>query len=157
VSGEIPYLMLKAPFGPYLELLIEARGLFLDGYFYSCVAMCGIVCERIIKDELRASVLIKKGDQVQSPGSTAFDQFERVDVSSIVRFLNEAGILSDKSACAAKKLIELRNDYAHARGKDRENHAKEAIKQLHALIEDTVSLFKDFEIKTVHSLGKTDK
>ena len=144
---KLPNIALKYPGGIYIDLLLEARDLFLYGYFYSCVAMCGIVGERIIKDELRASVLIKKGDQVQYPESTAFDQFERVDVSSIAGFLNKAEILSDDAAKAAKDLGELRNSYAHARGKNPEADAIKAIKLLHTLIDGTVSVFKDFEIK----------
>jgi hypothetical protein len=35
--------------GEYLELLIEARKLYVEGYFYSCVAMCGIVAEDSLK------------------------------------------------------------------------------------------------------------
>jgi hypothetical protein len=138
---------LKPPFGIYSDLLEEARNLFLAGYFYSCVAMCGIVGERIIKDKMRASILVKKDDKVQSPESTAFDQFEHVDVSSIARFLNRAYILSDEAAKAAKDLGELRNSYAHARGDNPEADAINAIKLLHTLIEGTVSVFKDHEIK----------
>jgi len=111
---------------------------------------CGIVGERIIKDELRAAVLIKKGNQVRSPDSTAFDQFERLDVSSIARFLNKAELLSDRAFKAADSLGQLRNSYVHARGKDPKEDAISAIKMLHMLIEDTVSIFKDFgELKGV--------
>src|SRR6266542_7151463 len=46
------------PEGEYLALLLEARDLYIDGRFYSCVAMCGIVNQRLIKDTIRASVLI---------------------------------------------------------------------------------------------------
>jgi len=141
---DLPKLVLKNPSEIYTELLIEAFDLYLDGYFYSCVAMCGIVGERIIKDELRAAVLIKKGNQVGSPDSTAFDQFERLDVSSIARFLNKAELLSDKAFKAADSLGQLRNSYVHARGKDPKADAISAIKMLHTLIEDTVSIFKDF-------------
>lgn len=146
---DLPNLVLK-PSEIYTELLIEAFDLYIDGYFYSCVAMCGIVGERIIKDELRAAVLIKKGNQVRSPDSTAFDQFERLDVSSIARFLNKAELLSDKAFKAADSLGQLRNSYVHARGKDPKADAISAIKMLHMLIEDTVSIFKDFgELKGV--------
>ena len=55
---ELPSLNVTS--GPYLDLLIEARDLFVNGYFYSCVAMCGIVGERLVKDMLRNSVLIEK-------------------------------------------------------------------------------------------------
>ncbi len=39
----------------YLELLTEARELYRSGHFYSCVAMSGIVAERLVKDLLRQS------------------------------------------------------------------------------------------------------
>ena len=41
---ELPQLIVK-PEGEYLELLLEARDLYINGYFYSCVATCGIVGE----------------------------------------------------------------------------------------------------------------
>jgi len=143
---KLPNIALKYPGGIYIDLLLEARDLFLDGYFYSCVAMCGIVGERIIKD-LRASVSNKKGDHVQSPDSTALDQSERVDIKSIVRFLKTAEILSDEAVEAANDLRQLRNSYAHARGVNPEADAINAVKLLHTLVDGTVSVFKDFEIK----------
>jgi len=36
---DLPNLVLKKPSEIYTELLIEAFDLYLDGYFYSCVAM----------------------------------------------------------------------------------------------------------------------
>lgn len=57
---DLPCLTIPSVSNPYADLLIEARQLFEDGYFYSCVAMCGIVGERLIKDLLRSSVLIEK-------------------------------------------------------------------------------------------------
>jgi hypothetical protein len=41
---DLPPMIVK-PHGEYLALLIEARKLYLIGYFYSCVAMGGIVVE----------------------------------------------------------------------------------------------------------------
>jgi len=144
---ELPPIILKEPFEGYLKLLLEARELFVAGYFYSCVAMCGIVGERLVKDVLRASVLVDKNGQPMRPGDTAFDQLEHIEVSGIVRFLKEAGLLSNEAAKAADSLGQVRNRYAHARGKDPHADAIEAIKLLHTLVEGTVSVFKDFEIK----------
>ena len=50
---ELPPMILK-PHGEYLALLLEAREIYLAGHFYSCVAMCGIVGERLVKDMFRA-------------------------------------------------------------------------------------------------------
>jgi hypothetical protein len=138
---ELPAMIVK-PCGEYLPLLLEARELFLSGCFYSCVAMCGIVGERLVKDVFRSSVLIWKNGKVEPSTDTAFDQFERVEVSAIVRFLKEADLLSAEAAKSAMDLGELRNQYAHARGKKPQEDALRAIKLLHVLVDDTVSVFK---------------
>jgi hypothetical protein len=144
---ELPPVILKEPLGDYLALLREAREIFLAGHFYSCVAMCGIVAERLVKDVFRAAVLVERAGKAARPSDAAFDQFEHVEVSGIVRFLKEAELLSPEAAKAAESLSKLRNQYAHARGKKPDADALEAIKLLHSLVEGTVSAFKDFEIK----------
>ncbi len=55
--------------------------------------------------------------------------------------------LLGEAAKAADELGQLRNSYTHARGKDPQKDAIEAIKLLHKLVEDTVSMFKDFAFK----------
>ena len=144
---DLPPIMLQRPANEYVRLLCEARELFISGYFYACVAMCGIVGERLIKDTVRASVLVKHDGLAVRPAEVAFDQLERVDSSNLCRFLKEAQLLNGEAVKAANKLGELRNSYAHARGKDAQGDAVEAIKLLHTLVEDTVSVFKDFEIR----------
>ncbi len=143
---DLPPVILK-PYGDYLELLIEARQLYVVGHFYSCVAMCGIVGERLVKDVFRVSIVVQKNGSPQIPPDGAFDQFERVEVSGIIRFLKEADLLSDEAATAAEKLGQIRNRYAHARGKNPQRDALKSIKLLHTLVEDTVSVFKEFDIK----------
>ena len=116
-------------------MLIEARDLYLAGHFYSCVAMCGIVGERLVKDVVRGSVLVQKTvHPPQRPSDAAFNQLERVELASIVRFLRESDLLNGEAANAAKKLAELPNDYAHARGKTPPGDALKALKFLHTLM-----------------------
>jgi len=141
---DLPPMIVK-PYGEYLALLLESRELYIAGHFYSCVAMCGIVGERLIKDAFRASVLVQQSNSPQPPSDAAFDQLERIEVNGIVRFLKEAELLSAEAAKAAESLGQLRNQYAHARGKAPQPDALKAIKLLHILVEDTVSVFK-FEI-----------
>jgi hypothetical protein len=143
---DLPALILHRPNDEYVTLLIQARDLFTMGYFYSCVAMCGIVGERLVKDLLRASILLTVGGTSKRPTDEAFDQLERVDVSAIVRFLREAELISDDAKRAAVSLGDLRNQYAHARGKSPQVDALDSIKKLHILVEGTVSVLKDFEI-----------
>ncbi len=144
---DLPPIILQRPQNEYVALLLEARELFVAGNFYSCVAMCGIVGERLIKDVFRASVLIELDGRPVRPEEAAFDQLERVETSGLVRFLKESKLLGDEAAKAADKLGQLRNSYAHARGKDPHRDAIEAIKLLHSIVEGTVSVFKDYEVK----------
>lgn len=143
---DLPPLILRAH-REYLVLLLEARELYLAGYFYSCVAMCGIVGERLVKDALRAYILIEKDGAPEPPPEVALDQLERIEISGIIRFLKEADLLSTEAAKAAESLGQLRNQYAHARGKEPHPDALQAIKLLHTLAGGTVSILKRFEIK----------
>lgn len=144
---DLPAIVLQQPANEYVPLLHEARELFVSGHFYSCVAMCGIVGERLIKDVVRTSVLVQHDGRVRHPAPVAFDQLERVEISSLCRFLKEAELLDGKAAKAADGLCQLRNRYAHARGKNPKRDAAKAIELLHILVEDTVSVFKDFRIE----------
>ena len=146
-TWDLPAIILKDPQAEYLKLLLEARDLYVDGRFYACVAMCGIVGERLVKDLLRASVLVTTEKGPTPPSSEAFNSLERVEVSGLVSFLNKSARLGDEAAKAARGLIELRNAYAHARGKNPPADALQAIKMLHAIVEDTVSVFKHFEFR----------
>jgi hypothetical protein len=119
----LPPIIIKGPFGDYMELLLETRALFLAGHFYSCVAMCGIVSERLVKDILRVAVLVEKEGEPHRPADKAFDQLERLEVGGMVRFLKEAGLLSNEAGKAADDLGQLRNAYAHARGRNPEEDA----------------------------------
>ena len=45
-----PFLVHQREGYKYTSLLVEARELFVDGRFYSCVAVCGLAVERIAKE-----------------------------------------------------------------------------------------------------------
>jgi len=138
--------MVKAQ-GEYLSLLIEARDLYILGHFYSCVAMCGIVGERLVKDALRTTVFVQRSGSLEKPSDVAFDQLERVEVNGLIRFLGRVGLISNGAVKAVNDLLELRNQYAHARGKNPQPDALQAIKLLDSLVAETVSVFNEFEIK----------
>jgi hypothetical protein len=144
---ELPAVWTLNPDDQYRELLVEARELFVAGYFYSCVAMCGIVAERLIKDMFRTSLLIQRNGKTEIPTKEAFDQLEQVEIRGMINFLKESGLLIENAAKSARVLGDLRNNYAHARGKAPQTDAIKAIKELHVIVEGTVSVFKDFEIK----------
>ena len=143
---QLPPVVVHPP-GEYTNLLAEARETYVHAHFYACVAMCGIVGERILKDVLRAALRIVVGAAVQVPSAAALDRLEYVEVSAIARFLSRVGLITDDGEKAAERLQQLRNAYAHARGKDPQGDALQAIKKLHELIEGSVSVFKTYDIR----------
>lgn len=136
-------------------LLREARELYVRGHFYSCVAMCGIVGERIIKDVIRAVVMVRRGDEAKTPSESAFTQLERIDSRSLIQFLRQTGTFTDKVKKAAIDLGDLRNNYAHARGKNPEADALTAIKLLHEIVDSTIAMSYHYTIKDGYLVPKT--
>ena len=68
---QLPIVVVHRANDEYINLLVEARELFKMGYFYSCVAMCGIVGEKVVKDLLRSSVLVSIDGVPEQPLSEA--------------------------------------------------------------------------------------
>lgn len=109
--------------------------------------MCGIVGERLLRDLLRASVFVQKDSQITRPMDAAFDGLDYLGARNLVEFLGKCAVLEDDAQKAAWKLQALRNRYAHAKGEKPEADAINAIKLLHVIVEDTVSVFRKFEMK----------
>ena len=121
-QSQLPILIVHDS-GEYVQLLVEARDLYCHGFFYACVAMCGIVSERIIKDILRAALRIQTVAGTSGVSEEALDQLERVEVAALTQFVAACGIISKNTRIVAAKLVELRNKYAHARGKNPQSDA----------------------------------
>jgi len=143
---QLPSLAVPRGNYEYLDLLTEARELYRLGHFYSCVAMSGIVSERLVKDLLRQTIMISKDEgHPVKPTDKALDQLERVDMGALVRFCKEAALFDHPTSDAVTTLYELRNKYAHGRGRDAARDSLKAIGLLHRLVEATVSIKSDFE------------
>jgi len=142
--SELPDLDLTA--GSHVSLLQEARELYVHGHFYSCVAMCGITSERIMKDMLREHFVIRKDDESTTEiPEEAVPELDRFELSAIAKLLTKAALLETSVKEAVLDLAELRNKYAHGSGKNPRTDALKALGLLHAIIEKTVSLFKDHD------------
>jgi hypothetical protein len=143
----LPAIVVKT--GRYLDLLVEARDLFLHGYFYSCVVMCAFTAERILRDLFADSIAVVRGGQVLPPPEKALEQVERFDAKHVTHFLFHAGIFDQTVLEAFSKLGELRNQYAHVSLKveSPEQDAERAVSYLNQIVEGTVSIFKDFDIR----------
>lgn len=133
--------------GKHSELLYEARDLYIEGKYYSCVAMCGITAERIAKELLRISLLLRKKDKWTFPSDEQAALIDRIEINDIRELLIKSEVIEERLRKPFQKLSELRNKYAHATGKNPQVDAKLAIDYLHEIVEGTVSVFKHYEIK----------
>jgi len=125
--SQLPPLLIEV--GPYCELLREARGVFVDGHFYACVAMCGISFERFQRDRAKAY------------GATRKHQMPRVR-----RMLQENKILKVETLALCEKMAKLRNDYVHAHGLKPKEDALKALTWMHSFIDNETNLMRDFII-----------
>ena len=142
---ELPAIIVH--FGKYSELLLEARELFVEGKFYSCVAMCGITAERIAKELFRTSLLMRGKNKWTFPSDEQSAILDRIEINDIRELLIKSEVIDENLRKPFQKLSELRNKYAHATGKKPKEDAKSAINYLHQIVEGTVSVFKKYEIK----------
>jgi len=151
----LPALMVHH--GEYCKLLSQARDLFVWGFFYSCVPMCGIVAERIVKDIFSRTLLVVSGAKATAPNLKAKKDLESFGAKEICDFLIDSGILDENLRSPLKGLGELRNKYAHAGGKKPEEDARKSIKHLHSIVEGTVSVFREFDVQHGKLVRKNPK
>lgn len=148
---------LAVHYGEYCKLLGQARDLFIWGYFYSCVPMCGIVAEKIVKDIFSRTLLVVSGAKATAPNPKAKKDLESFGAKEICDFLIDSGVLDENLRSPLKGLGELRNKYAHAGGKKPEEDARKSIKHLHSIVEGTVSVFREFDVQHGKLVRKNPK
>lgn len=129
----------------YCKLLHEARELYIEGKFYSCIAMCGVTSERIAKDILKRTILIRKLEKTDP--SKFFHQLDRISMDVVRELAISAGVVENSLRKDFTELANLRDKCIHARMIVSKNDAQKAIKYLHNIIEGTVSVFKKYKIQ----------
>lgn len=129
----------------YVDLLHEARDLYVEGKFYSCIAMCGVTSERIAKDILKRSILIRKLEKTNP--SRFSHQLDRIPMDIVRELVISAGLVEESIRSDFTELSNLRDKCVHARMIASKNDAQKAIKYLHNIIEETVSVFKKYKIQ----------
>lgn len=129
--------------GPHAPLLHEARQLYLYGFDYSCVTMCGVTAERIARDIMVSALYLHDAEKPFLLPKTAASQLEYLSAARVVRFIEEAGFISEGLKGTFHKLGRLRNRYAHGAGKESKNDARSALGFLHEIIDGTVAMFAD--------------
>jgi hypothetical protein len=125
--SQLPPLLIED--GPYCRLIKEARDLFVDGYFYACVAMCGISFERFQRDK------------AEPYGAT--QEHKMWQVRSIL-LKNRALLPGTFSLC--QSMADLRNIYAHGHGLNPKEDALRSLTWIHSFIDNETNLTRDYVI-----------
>ena len=115
--------------GPYCRLMREARDVFVDGHFYSCVAMCGISLERFQRDKAKPYGAKRK---------------QKID--EVRGILQKNRVLSHESLSLCGSMAALRNKYVHGDGLNPEEDALKSLAWMHSFIDNETNLMKDFMI-----------
>jgi len=142
--------------GPHVRLLAEARIAFIEGFFYSCVAMCGITAERILLDLFADTLAAKVGDKLATVPEAARVALENAGAHQILHFLTHVGALDKSVVTPLQELAKLRNKYAHAGGDNAPVDAERALVLLHELLEATVSAYKGLMSRKVVAYARAD-
>jgi hypothetical protein len=126
--------------GVYTKSLIEARQVYVEGYFYSCIAMCCVTAEKIAKEILIQNLFIQQGNNLEKIPAEAIKYFEKINLETIREILLKSKLISVNLRTPYKNLAELRNKYMHIREiTATKTDAISALKFLHNIIEETVS------------------
>ena len=141
--------------GPHVNLLIEARALFVEGKYYSCIAMCGITGERIAKDMLIRSVaIVNKKGKAFHPKIEYNEVLDKIPMDIVRNLIVKSETVDADLNKPFQNLAEIRNKYAHGSGDDQEKDAVKAMEYLQTIIDGTVSMFIDYKIENGRFIPK---
>lgn len=128
---------------PFMRFYQEAESLYREGYFYSCVCVCGITGERIESEVVhRAKAQLEKGEYARRK-----KQFEANGGRGTANLLAHSGLITSGAAEAIVRLWKKRIEYIHPKGPLRpEDDAKACIRDLAFVINELADAFKFYEI-----------
>ena len=139
-----------APFMPFYD---EAHTLYNEGYFYSCVCVCGITAERI-ESEIVHRAKAKRGPEEYGRRR---EQFESEGGKGTIQFLAHLGVITKPVSERMVRLRRKRNEYAHPEGAlAMPRDAGTCIDDLAFVINELADVFKHYEIRKgvlVHKQG----
>ncbi len=94
---------------PFCDLAFEAKELYVGGYFYSTIAICGVIAESIARMVLgNCEITVNQGKVIK--GETVFKRF---DFAIINKILINANLIRQDSYRKLEKIRKLRNKYIH--------------------------------------------
>ncbi len=129
---------------PFMRFYAEAHTLYNEGYFYSCVCVCGITAERVEAEIVRRA---KSQIGAEEYGKQR-QQWENESHKGTANFLTHLGLITRSVADVLIRLWHKRTDYVHPSGPlQPADDAKSCIEDLAFVINELADAFKFFDIR----------
>ncbi len=123
--------------GPFLNFYIEARDLYREGFFHSCVAMCRITAERMC-EALVDIVDISPEDKARLLSLRFYDS---------VWVMLKLNIINPEIFAELDKIRKTGNNYIHPKESiNPSSDSENVINSLGRLVNSTSSIFNEYDI-----------
>ena len=123
--------------GPFLKFYFEARDLYREGFFYSCIAMCRITAEKICE----ALIYITDISTEDKKRILEIRLYDRIWILLKLKIIGSA--VFDN----LEKIRKIGNNYIHPDAELNPNlDSEKAIIMLGKLVDSTSSIFNNYDI-----------
>lgn len=94
----------------FFDLVSEARSLYIEGFYYSTVALCGVIGENICRTILESAEITINQKKLENKKPLI-----KLDFSALNKILIGLNLIGQKSHRNLEKIRKLRNEYVHGK------------------------------------------
>lgn len=95
---------------PFFDLVSEARSLYIEGFYYSTVALCGVIGENICRTIVESAEITINHKKLENRNPLI-----KLDFSALNNILIGLNLISQNSYRNLEIIRKLRNDYLHGK------------------------------------------
>jgi hypothetical protein len=107
----------------FFDLVSEARSLYIEGFYYSTVALCGVIGENICRTVVESAEITVNQKKLENKKPLI-----KLDFSALNKILIGLNLISQKSYRNLEIIRKLRNDYVHGKTLSNITNAKKDAK-----------------------------
>lgn len=94
----------------FFDLVSEARSLYIEGFYYSTVALCGVIGENICRTIVESAEITINQKKLENKKPLI-----KLDFSALNKILIGLNLISQNSYLNLENIRKLRNDYVHGK------------------------------------------
>ena len=95
---------------PFFDLVSEARHLYIEGFYYSTVALCGVIGENICRTLVESTEITINYKKLENKKPLI-----KLDFSALNKILIGLNLINQNSYRNLEVIRKLRNDYVHGK------------------------------------------